>query len=310
MQMIRNVFGNCRKQMQRALRQTAVALPVIVGFAIAAAISAHSQTQKASTNSPSYEYEVASFKPIKPGTGDTSWAGMRFTPDGFSAHRESLRGLIQTAYGVQNYQISGSPEWLDSEIYDIDAKMDGAAADALQKLTQDERSLTLNRMLQALLADRLKLAIHRETKELPAYLLVVAKNGPKLHEAKSDDTYANGVKDIDGTPSGAGTIQTIMTQRSETMKAQATPMAGLARILATRLHRPVLDKTGLAGNYDFTLKFAPENLQLQSGPGSPPETDVPFLLDAIQQQLGLKLETGKGPVEVIVIDHVERPSGN
>ena len=108
-------------------------------------------------------------------------------------------------------------------------------------------------------------------------------------------------------------MQTTSSRTTATMKAQAIPMLALAQSLAANLHRPVLDKTGLTGKYDFTLRFAPENFQLQSGPGSPPdpsETDVPFLLDAIQQQLGLKLESGRGPVAVIVIDHVERPSVN
>jgi uncharacterized protein (TIGR03435 family) len=213
---------------------------------------------------------------------------------------------------VQNYQILGAPDWLESEIYDIEAKMDGATVEALQKLNRDDRDLALGRMLQALLADRLRLTIHHATKELPVYLLVVAKNGPKLQEAIPDDTYANGSKGVDGAPTGAG-VQSIMDRASVKVTVQAMSMVGLAGFLAGRLHRPVLDKTGLAGNYDFKLQFAPENFQLQSGPGTPPgpsETEVPFLREAIQQQLGLKLESGKGPVEVIVIDHIERPSGN
>jgi len=181
----------------------------------------------------------------------------------------------------------------------------------MQKLSPHDQNLARQQMLRTLLADRLKLTIHRESKELPVYLLVVGKNGQKLQEAKPGAIYPNGL--------GPGYMTSSSNAVAETMTFQAVPISRLATILEGRLGRPILDRTGITGNYDFTLKFSTDRAQTQSVPGDSPNTqpppyqidpDAPFLLTAIQQQLGLKLESGKGPVEVIVIDHVERPSGN
>ena len=128
---------------------------------------------------------------------------LMFTPDGLSATNGTLQMLINAAYSVENNQISGAPNWLNSEKYDIEAKMDTSTADELRKLGEDERRVERQRMLQALLADRFKLTIHRETKELPIYALVVAKDGAKFQEAKPGDTYPNGIKGPDGH-AGAG----------------------------------------------------------------------------------------------------------
>ena len=319
MQKLRDIFESRRNLCLSAVGFVAVAAPLVFGLAIAMPSDAHAQLQTQTQNTtatalPKFEYEVAS---IKLDQSDHTSAMTNNPPDGFTATNATLKGLIQNAYGVLNYQISGGPDWLSSERYVIDAKMDAATADALQKLSREDRVLARQQMLQALLADRLKLTIHRETRELPVYFLVVAKNGHKVQQSKPGDTYSSGIKGRGGVPGGPGMLTSSSSRLSSTMTAQGMPISSLTPFLAGPLGRPVLDKTGLTGNFDFTLKFAVDRAQAAPGDspnGLPPspsaDSDIPFLFEAIQQQLGLKLESGKGPVEVIVIDHIERPSGN
>jgi uncharacterized protein (TIGR03435 family) len=261
--------------------------------------------------SPAYVYEVASIKPDKSGNGMVRIAN---TPEGFTANNVSVQMLIRVAYGVEENQIQGL-NMLVSENYDVEAKMEKSVADDLQKLDQDQRVEERRHMLQALLADRFKLTIHRETKELPIYALVVAKNGPKLQEAKPGDTYPNGFRG----PGGRGGRGMMMMGRGE-LTGQGLHVADLARQLSQQLGRTVVDKTALTGLYDFTLKWTPDNqMAMPGGPGdggrgsdsgASADTSGPSIFTAIQEQLGLKLESQKGPVEVLVIDHVEKPSEN
>jgi uncharacterized protein (TIGR03435 family) len=239
-------------------------------------------------------------------------------PDGFTAWFVTPQQMISTAYGyvTQRFRISGGPTWLGTERFDIEAKMDAATADALAKLNPGQRALAQQKMLQALLADRFQLTVHRETRELLVYNLIVAKSGAKLQAAKPGDTYANGIKYPDGSLGGPGALEGGVFDGWIT--AQGVTTANLAGELTQMLGHPVTDRTGLAGAYDFKLQFTPDDrLQAPGGaapnerPGLPlSDSDEPSLFAAIQEQLGLKLEAGKGPVEIIVIDHVERPSGN
>jgi uncharacterized protein (TIGR03435 family) len=221
--------------------------------------------------------------------------------------------------------VTGGPSWLDTEKCDVTAKMDSSVADALKRLTPNERKLAQERMLQALLADRLKLAVHRETKELRVYFLTVAKTGPKLHDAKPDDPYTNAFpyagKFAGGTVK-AGDIFLVggggPGGPTATIYGFGVSMRALARQLTIPARQTVLDKTGFTGSYDFALKYAMS--PIRPAPEGAPDaqtvlsasdpTGSPDLFAAIQQQLGLKLESGRGPVEIIVIDHAERPSGN
>jgi uncharacterized protein (TIGR03435 family) len=262
------------------------------------------QQQNTTASVPAYEFETASIKPNK--SNVTSFrAG--FTTDGYRAEDLSVKYFIQVAYGVQDYRISGLTDWLDSEHFDIEAKMDPSVADALSKLTPSQLESARQQMLQSLLAERFNLKIHRESKEGPVYFLTIGKNGPKLQEAKSGNALA---VNADGTPAR----YRIVIGPGNTTYAYSTTMKSLADFLARQLSRPVLDKTDLTGIYDFSLDWVPE-----AAPTSPPDAangvtlpGVPgaSLFSALQQQLGLKLEPGKSPIEVIVIDHVERPSGN
>jgi uncharacterized protein (TIGR03435 family) len=163
-------------------------------------------------------------------------------------------------------------------------------------------------MLQALLTDRFKLTLHRETKELPVYELIIANSGSKLQEAKPGETYPNGIKDLSGRAT-AGLIK----MGPGAITGQGVPIASLARQLTQQLGRIVVDKTGLTGTYDFTIKWPPVASQAATGgqQGNPsPEGSESSIFTAIQDQLGLKLESQTAPVEVLVIDHAEQPTQN
>jgi bla regulator protein BlaR1 len=300
-----------RKLMLSVAGLLAVAAPVVIGVLHATQSRAESQ---APNTSQAYEYEVASIKPDKSGT---NMVRLMFSPDGLTATNATLQMFIHAAYQVEPHQVSGGPSWLNSDHYDIEAKMDSATADALHKLSEEQGILERQRMLQALLADRFKLTLHRETRELPVYALLIAKNGPKLQEAKPGDTYPNGIKGPDGR---AGVGMMFMNGRGS-VTGQGLPVSNLVRLLSLQLGRSVVDKTGLTAKYDFTLQWTPDESQgaMFKGPGPgpqgtasppPPDPSGPSIFTAVQEQLGLKLESQKGPVEILVIDHAEQPSEN
>jgi uncharacterized protein (TIGR03435 family) len=247
---------------------------------------------------------------VKPNKSDGNMVRIMAKPDGYSASNVSLKMLVQAAYGIREDLISGAPSWADSARFDIDAKVAGSDVDALKKLSPEQRRL----ILQPLLADRFKLKAHTETKQLPVYELVLAKGGSKLKEATAGDTYANGIKGPDGVGRGG-----MMRVGRGQLTAQAVPMTSLANMLSQQLHRTVLDKTGLTGKYDLELNWTPDQGSdpMFKGPeGSPqrgdaaPDASGPSIFTALQEQLGLKLQSAKGPVETLVIDHVEMPSEN
>jgi len=182
-------------------------------------------------------------------------------------------------------QISGIPIALDSQKFDIEAKSDPSVDAQLSKLSSDQAKLQKQLMIQDLLADRFKLTTHKEIKQLPVFNLVVAKSGSKLQESK-----------ING--------RTFNTRRGQ-LSDQGATIAVLADQLAGELGRPVIDKTALAGRYDFTFKWTPDNSTVAASSDDPPS-----IFTAVQEQLGLKLESTKGPVETLVIDHIEPPSEN
>jgi bla regulator protein blaR1 len=287
-----------RKLLLIAAGLIAVTAPILFGLLNAAPIRAELQTVNTTTRLPAFE--VASIKPNKSGEPDVR---LMFTPDGFSATNVPLREFIRMAYQVQEFQMSGGPPWINSERYDIEAKVDSSAAEQLRQLDQDQH----RRMLQPLLEDRFQLKVHWEQKELPVYALAVAKNGPKLHEAKAGDTYPDGFKGPDGV-GHAG----LMRIGPGGITAQGVPMDAIVRLLSQQLGRTVVDKTGLKGNYDVQLQWTPDNGPASMmGPDSKPAPDSgPSIFTAIQEQLGLKLESQKGPVDVLMIDSVGRPSAN
>jgi uncharacterized protein (TIGR03435 family) len=239
------------------------------------------------------DFDVATVKKNKSGSGMMS---ISMKPDGFACENIPLQTLIAQAYGIKQDLISGGPAWVTSEGFDINAKVAGPDVATYAKLTQAERQS----MLQALLADRFHLKLHRETKILPIYELVIAKGGARLkplppidpaaEEAKApEDRRANGA-----TTTGPGEYT-----------GEGVVLASLANNLAYVVHRTVTDNTGLTGIYNINLKWTPED--------EPPEAGTeagPSIFTALQEQLGLKLQPSKGPVETLVIDQADPPSEN
>ncbi len=200
-----------------------------------------------------------------------------------------LRDLIQFAYGVPDSQILGGPAWLDSIMFDIDAKSDPAVDAELHVLPTEQARHQKQLMVQALLAARFKLKVHQETRQLPLYALVVTKDGHKFKPSKAN-----------GTTIDTGQTRLHIAGSDDTMSI-------LARELAQILGRIVVSQTGLSGRYDVSLRWTPDD----AAAAAPSTPDIPpDIFTAIQEQLGLKLESTKGPVPVLVIDSVERPSPN
>jgi uncharacterized protein (TIGR03435 family) len=192
----------------------------------------------------------------------------------------TLLDLIADAYGLRYDQVSGGPNWLGSDHFDIVAKSAGEGPLARNQAMQ---------MLQGLLADRFQLKAHREMKETAVYALVVGKNGSKLKESAPDEAGGFSVR-------GNG----IEMQ----MQASKGTMDKLAYQLSLTAGRPVLDRTGLSGHYTYKLDWLPANA------AAPPDSDVPSIFTAVQEQLGLRLEATRAPIEILVIDRAERPSEN
>ncbi len=304
----------------------AVAVPLVFGLQQAAdnpAGPATANTADVSVlNHVPMKFEVASIKQDKGGDGQHLMMRIMNAPnDGrFYASNVTVKTLLRMAYNVQDSQITGGPSWLNSERFDIEATSDSSVDDVLRKLPPADGMEAKRRMVQALLADRFQLTLGYQTKDLPVYALVVAKGGPKLPKTNEPDGIAG--------PSGRmgpGSMMR-MTGRGEIAFERAS-MPTLAQFLAQQLGRTVLDKTGLSGDYDFSLHWTPaegEGMMPPGPPGPPgsgnggpgpagaPSSDPsgPSIFTALQEQLGLKLDSQKGPVEVLAIEHVEQPSAN
>jgi uncharacterized protein (TIGR03435 family) len=271
------------------------------------------QSPPAAAAAPSFE--VASIKPNRAGDNRI---GIRFQPGRFTTTGSTVKQLIGLAYNVRDFQVTGGPSWISSDRYDIDAKEPEGFSEELQKLPPDQRRGKLGLLIQSLLADRFQLKLSHGTKELPVYALVVAKDGPKIQEAKPGDAYPNGIKRPDGRPAGSAGM---MAMGPGELTGQGVPITFLVQQLSQQLGRKVLDQTGLKGIYDLNLKWTPDPgsaAMMQGPPGAgpapdnapPPYTSGPSIFTAVQEQLGLKLEATKGPVEILIIDHVAQPSEN
>jgi uncharacterized protein (TIGR03435 family) len=249
-------------------------------------------------------YDVVSIKPNKSGSGMVRVSDGN---DGYNATNLNLVEIIQYAYKLNtSEQISGLPGWADSAGWDIQAKIDPDELAALKKLPRAESSTQRRVMMQGLLADRFHLVVHHATKDLPMYALVPAKNGSKLEEADPNNTYSNGIKGPDGTAHPG----MMMTGNGE-LKAQAVPISTLAMMLSKEVHRQVVDKSGLTGKYDITLRWTPDEMANDAAAsGAPVGESAPSLFTALQEQLGLRLDSVKGPVDTIVVDHLEQPTEN
>jgi uncharacterized protein (TIGR03435 family) len=244
-------------------------------------VAAAQAIQGPAQDGPALFFEVASVKLSKADAGDRELGakpGRRL-----SATNATLKMLIQSAYQMKPYQLSGGPDWLALDGFDIEAKPGNPNASAEQ----------FRQMFQKLLEDRFQLKVHFDTKELPIYTLVVAKRGAKLQVSKGDEPDAT------------------MRANYGLMTGIRATMPMLASSLSARVERQVVDETGLKGAYNFKLEFTPEpDPAWPDERRPPPPGDHPSIFTALQEQLGLNLKAGKGPVQVLVIDHAGKPTDN
>ena len=239
-------------------------------------------------------FEVASIKENKTNDGIVAIQTQkgRYVARGFT-----LAALIRNAYRVQEFQIIGGPEWINSERFDVEATF--AEVDAPQVYL----------MLRALLAERFKLAVHNETRERPIFALTLARAdqrlGPGLQKSTTDCATAKGPDACGGTVAPG-----FIRLRGRTMAQFAESLSMLTNT-GSSLNRLILDRTGLDGPYHVTLKFTPDNIPPVSIPGLPAvDSNGPSIFTALQEQLGLKLEASNGMVQVLVIDSAARPTPN
>jgi bla regulator protein blaR1 len=229
-------------------------------------------------------------------------------PGEFNGENNSLRELIRMTYGVKDYQIFGAPDWLSTDLYDINAKSPESLRDALRRLPEDQRNGESAEMLKQLLAEQFRLKMHDETKQLPSYSLVVS-DAAKLAEshtaceAPSNGTHA--LPEPGKMPVICGELSTFMPGKINGTQAR---IADLASALSDITGRPVQDNTHLAGKYDIRLSWTPQYRTDAMPPLDRSEPNNPSLLNGIQSQLGLTLHPETSPVNLLVIDHVERPS--
>ena len=216
------------------------------------------------------QFEVASVKPSSADQGSSS--GIRTGHGRLDAQNVTLKRCIIGAYSIGPHQIFGGPDWLDSDRFEIVAKTE-------QPIDDDGALMVI---LRGLLAERFKLALHRETRIIPALVLEVAKNGPKLEKAQAAGAITN----------------TSSNKTGISIAAQGADMDAFARILARNTDLPVVNQTGLEGIFNLNLQWTRDS------------TNGPSLFTALQEQLGLRLRSQKAPVEIIVIDHAEKPSQN
>ena len=235
-----------------------------------------------SADAPAPAFDVASVKTSQPGTGGEQRRrqNIQVSPGTVTMRNTSLKACIRWAWHVTDFQVSG-PDWLDSQRYEIAGKATGPA-------TEDQLRL----MMQALLQERFKLAVHRQTKELSAYALVVGKNGPKVHESTTE-----GESSID------------INQRQLSVNVQRTPVSQLVEMMSNILRAPVIDMTGLTGRYDITLnvaKYAADMAAQGKSMDSAPADPLALISMILQEEFGLKLEARKMPLDLVIVDHAEK----
>jgi uncharacterized protein (TIGR03435 family) len=271
-----------------------VAVGAIALFAITLAGSRAPRWIAFAQQAPRPSFEVAS---IKPGNSDDPSSGFFLQPGGrLTGSNVTLKRLISYAYDVRDHQIARGPSWIDSDMYTVEARPDSAFTLPPGPLPpgppSPAQSAPIRMMMRSLLADRFNLSFHRESRELPVFDLALAKGGSKLKSAAARQGLPDGL--LHG---GRGEVEGI-----------AVPMWVVTFLLTQEVGRSVIDKTGLTGHYDFELKWTPETARRVESPDALPE--LPSLFTALQEQLGLRLESSKGPVDVLVIDRAEKPDAN
>jgi uncharacterized protein (TIGR03435 family) len=283
-------------------------LSVVAALAMLGGLELFAQ-QPAETGT-TVSFEAASIKPNKSGDGN---AMIRRLPGGrFTAVNVPARFLITFAYQLQGFQLIGGPDWLGRDRFDITAKMEGDPPPTPPGAGPDQMMLAM----RSTLAERFKLVVRKETRELDIYALVMArpggKPGPALKPSTTDCAAMMKGPRSGGPPPGPNDpVQCGARQSFGRIQFNGMPLTLFANGISGQVGRMVIDRTGLAGNWDFELTFAPERPLGALPPGvEPPPVDpnAPTLFTAVQEQLGLKLDSTKGPVDVLVIDSVEQPT--
>jgi uncharacterized protein (TIGR03435 family) len=286
-----------RKLLLTAAASLAIALPISFGLFHATPGRAQPQAETVPATAPTFE--SVSIKPNSETGGKFFSKTMFSLEDGsFVARGVTLQRLIQLAYRIQDSQISGGPDWVNTQKFNVDAKMNRAVSDALRQ-SSGQKGFDDQVALKTLLAQNFKLVAHPETRNLPVYDLVVADGGSKLQESKTE--------------------RFIHLERGE-LASHGVPVRVLTDELSQILGQTVVDKTGLKGDYAFTLRWTPDAAEdarfkaAEAVMGAPapgnPDPNGPSLATALEQQLGLKLESHTDPVQVLVVDHAESPSQN
>lgn len=265
----------------------------VMAFALLCASQIRGQSQDAA-KAPSLSFEVAS---IKPDHLDGHSTRISYDTNSFLTSGVTLKRLIEFAYNIGDFQVSGGPAWADSETYQILAKIDQETVAALSKLPRDEVGEQRRVMVQKLLAERFNLKLTHSTKELPIYALMVTKNGPKFKQ--STDNANAGISNHNGE-----------------LTVKAATMSRFGEWLSRIVDRKVVDKTGLEGKYDFEMKYdnrgqaLTATLPAEGTPAALSDSSGPSIFAALNDQLGLRLESQKGPVEILIIESAEKPSPN
>jgi uncharacterized protein (TIGR03435 family) len=258
------------------------------------------------------EFEVASIKPNNSGA-TRAFMGSR-GPGRFDSENIPIRSFVAEAYNVKAFEIYGAPGWLASDKYDITAKWDEGKQRSFEEAMTDRRA-----RLQTLLEDRCALKVHRETRELPVYVLTIAKGGAKVKTPSCVEFDINNrpapPAPGESRPNYCGNMRTGRDGANSTFTATGISVSDLVRWLSGTTSRTVIDKTGYTEKFDAVMNWTPDGPPRQapgddSSKAASDDTVGPSIFTALQEQLGLKLESSKGPVEVLVIDHVEKPSAN
>jgi bla regulator protein blaR1 len=300
--------GNIAKELNGAKKITlatvglaALAAPVLIGVLNAPAIRA----QDAPAATP--KFEVVSIKPCQfrqepngmyPPPGNSSPG--RLGTGCYPLHDEHGMGLIRGAYASNPFTpINGGPSWIHSAFYEINARAEGNPSVRTMR----------GPMMQVLLEDRFQLKIHHQTTEGPVYILNVARGGAKLHEFTEGTCTPHSYPPSPLQPGQEYCRSNISGLSPASVEAQGATLDDFSTLLLPVLARPVMNKTGITGRFDISVKFSREGTQPSISEPTDP-TGFPSIFTALQEQLGLKLEPAKGPVEMFVIDHIERPAGN
>ncbi len=295
----------------------ALALPLVFGLLNAPKVRAQEQAATQGAGASNVELMVKS-----DARGGAHQVGMMYSPAGFQAMHATLQALLQEAYGVQANQIIGGPDWIKTAPFDLEIGADDKKSPSNMSIEDDkspssasiEQSLEQSRirnqqLLQAALAERFKVTLHPETRELSTYVLVVGDDGPKLQPTKPASSYPDPVKGPDGIPMNKS-FRIKLDGGQAGLEARGMSTSDMASHFSRQLGTAVVDKTGLTGDYDFSLNWTSD----ASGGGTfnapVSAASASSLLAAIQEQLGLKLEPQKSPMQVLVIDHAEKPAEN